>query len=480
MPRVALVGYTNAGKSTLFNALTGADVYAADKLFATLDPDRAPDGSAAGRRRRRWPTPSASSATCRTNWSPRSARPCRKRAMPTCCCTSSTPPTAARRAHRPGGRGAGGDRRRRHPADAGLQQDRPDRRRRCRAATSRPAPHRAGSHLRERVWLSARDAARAWTCCAARWRERFGDCAGSAASCVLAAEPGPPAGAPARAGRGARRKPATSTAGACNWTCRGRPPSGWRPSRAAICCSRSCLWPRSPLPTILTHQLKHPRGRTPRPTFTGAGMAWNSPARASRTPWSGKAVRQRHSTASLAARLRDLFGGGGGAAAAAAIRSAGPGPARPVAGLQQLHAGRPSSSAAWCCASASSTRIMTPGANFKWPWPVETRHHGRRDPDRDLTTRCRVLTRTRTSSTSSSTSSTGQRSAPVPVRLPRRLRDGRCRKAAKLQNAAESAVREQVGRSTMDTVLFERSRADRVPRASTCRNRSTPTRPAWR
>lgn len=36
--RVALVGYTNAGKSTLFNALTGADAYEADKLFATLDP----------------------------------------------------------------------------------------------------------------------------------------------------------------------------------------------------------------------------------------------------------------------------------------------------------------------------------------------------------------------------------------------------------------------------------------------------------
>jgi GTP-binding protein HflX len=35
--RVSLVGYTNAGKSTLFNALTGAGTYAADQLFATLD-----------------------------------------------------------------------------------------------------------------------------------------------------------------------------------------------------------------------------------------------------------------------------------------------------------------------------------------------------------------------------------------------------------------------------------------------------------
>ncbi len=37
-PTVAIVGYTNAGKSTLFNKLTDANVYSADKLFATLDP----------------------------------------------------------------------------------------------------------------------------------------------------------------------------------------------------------------------------------------------------------------------------------------------------------------------------------------------------------------------------------------------------------------------------------------------------------
>ena len=35
---VSIVGYTNAGKSSLFNTLTHADIYTADQLFATLDP----------------------------------------------------------------------------------------------------------------------------------------------------------------------------------------------------------------------------------------------------------------------------------------------------------------------------------------------------------------------------------------------------------------------------------------------------------
>jgi GTP-binding protein HflX len=38
VPTVALVGYTNAGKSTLFNSLTGGEVLASERMFATLDP----------------------------------------------------------------------------------------------------------------------------------------------------------------------------------------------------------------------------------------------------------------------------------------------------------------------------------------------------------------------------------------------------------------------------------------------------------
>jgi GTPase len=49
VPSLALVGYTNAGKSTLFRSLTGADAYVADQLFATLDPtvrrNRLPGGT---------------------------------------------------------------------------------------------------------------------------------------------------------------------------------------------------------------------------------------------------------------------------------------------------------------------------------------------------------------------------------------------------------------------------------------------------
>jgi GTP-binding protein HflX len=64
---VSIVGYTNAGKSTLLNAMTNSEVLAEDKLFATLDPTsrrlRFPEST-----RSSSPTRSASFATCPRTW----------------------------------------------------------------------------------------------------------------------------------------------------------------------------------------------------------------------------------------------------------------------------------------------------------------------------------------------------------------------------------------------------------------------------
>ena len=99
LPRVALVGYTNAGKSTLFNAMTGAEAYAADQLFATLDPTV-----------RRIAVPGGNVVLADTvgfvrdlphDWSLRSARPCPRRARPISCCTWSMLPTRTARSASP-------------------------------------------------------------------------------------------------------------------------------------------------------------------------------------------------------------------------------------------------------------------------------------------------------------------------------------------------------------------------------------------
>ena len=51
MPVVAIVGYTNAGKSTLLNTLTGAEIPANDRLFDTLDTTTRPPEAGRGCRR---------------------------------------------------------------------------------------------------------------------------------------------------------------------------------------------------------------------------------------------------------------------------------------------------------------------------------------------------------------------------------------------------------------------------------------------
>ena len=95
---MAIVGYTNAGKSSLLNRLTGAGVLVEDALFATLDPttrrvgDRRRARLHAHRHRRLRPPPAA-----RPRRGLRAPR-WRSRPRPTCCCTSSTAPTPTPRA----------------------------------------------------------------------------------------------------------------------------------------------------------------------------------------------------------------------------------------------------------------------------------------------------------------------------------------------------------------------------------------------
>ncbi len=119
---VSLVGYTNAGKSTLFNRLTDSDAYAADQLFATLDTtSRRISGAndARGDVRHRWIHPR--SAACSGGGIQRHAR--RDGARRSVAARGGRRKPRARRPDRGSEQGARGDRRGRGPAGDGLQQD---------------------------------------------------------------------------------------------------------------------------------------------------------------------------------------------------------------------------------------------------------------------------------------------------------------------------------------------------------------------
>ena len=100
-PVVALVGYTNAGKSTLFNRLTESEVLAKDLLFATLDPTMRGREAAPGAPGSSCPTRWASSPTCRPNWWPPSAPPWKRCWRPMSSSMFATPPMTKAPPRRP-------------------------------------------------------------------------------------------------------------------------------------------------------------------------------------------------------------------------------------------------------------------------------------------------------------------------------------------------------------------------------------------
>ena len=165
VPTVALVGYTNAGKTTLFNALTGGDAVASDALFVTLDPlvrqVRLPDQPrAAGLRHGRVHRPPAAFAR---RGLPRHARGGRGRRP-----AAARDRRVERRARAPHGGGAVGAGRSECGPRAdprGVQQVRPARRGRARSpdgALSRRADgigdeRRRTRRARRRRWNRAWD-----------------------------------------------------------------------------------------------------------------------------------------------------------------------------------------------------------------------------------------------------------------------------------------------------------------------------------
>ena len=86
---ISLVGYTNAGKSTLFNALVKARAYAADQLFATLDTTTRQLYLSEAQRSVSLSTLWDSFVTCLTDWSMHFRRPCKRLSMQIFCCMSS-------------------------------------------------------------------------------------------------------------------------------------------------------------------------------------------------------------------------------------------------------------------------------------------------------------------------------------------------------------------------------------------------------
>ena len=181
-------------------------------------------------------------------------------------------------------------------------------------------------------------------------------------------------------------------------------------------------------------------------------MAWNQPGKGPQNPWGGKG--SGNGLDNVIQRLRELFGPGGHPL----------GWLLPVLLLLVVFNSFKlvdERQRGVVLRFGQFNRIMTPGANFKWPWPVESVTVIDATKIESLDDQVRVLTKDENIVDI-------KFNAQYQVSDPRLFLfgfrddlsiDGKVSQGREtLQNAAESAVREVVGNNTMDTVLFERSR----------------------
>ncbi|KAA2285746.1 FtsH protease activity modulator HflK [Arenimonas fontis] len=181
-------------------------------------------------------------------------------------------------------------------------------------------------------------------------------------------------------------------------------------------------------------------------------MAWNTPGKGNKDPWKGR--DSGNDVDAFLNRLKGMFGGdgrGNGGQSAGGFN-----PAPWVLALV----------AVWLVFNSFKlmderqrgvvlrfgefNRIMTPGPNFKWPWPIETVRIVDATQVVEVTDEVRVLTRDENLIDI-------KFNAQYRREDPRQYLFGSVDPEQTLRDAAESAVREVVGRSDMDTVLFDRA-----------------------
>ncbi len=182
-------------------------------------------------------------------------------------------------------------------------------------------------------------------------------------------------------------------------------------------------------------------------------MAWNQPGKGNPDPWRGK-NQGGNGLDGLLGRLRDLFGGGGGLGPLAWLV-----PLLVLLVLFNSFKLIDEQQRGVVLRFGAFNRIMMPGANFKFPWPIETATVINATKFETLEDEVRVLTK-------------DENIVDIQFNVQYRIGDPRLalygfrddaagtglpQGRGTLQNAAESAVREVVGNNTMDAVLFERA-----------------------